>query len=152
MQQPRETDDRPIPRIGETFELTLNGDKVDPVEMVTQTGRKGLWKYLGNRISGTQTRRFKLVDIGACRNMAVARERAGSLADGLWAEAFRAAYPLPGDARSVCFGGSGWLNPYGLPRIALLENSGVSWTLRFENPHTVSQSEGVWLWLTEVTS
>ena len=56
------------PPDGVEFELTLDGDAVsnDPTEMVRRDGYGSpeKWKFTGKKVSGIQTRRFKLVSIG----------------------------------------------------------------------------------------
>ena len=51
---------------GEVFEMTLNGDAPEnqPLEMVRRDGYTGRWTHNGPKVSGRQTRRFKLDVIG----------------------------------------------------------------------------------------
>lgn len=88
----------PSPADGEVFELTLDGDAVDPMEMARRDTHARDWKFDGTRLTGTHSRRFKLVCVGdqqgfdAVRTALVAH---GRIPEGQWRDAFKAAYPLP---------------------------------------------------------
>jgi hypothetical protein len=140
---------RSIPELGEVFELTLNGDDVDPGEMVRNDRYPGSWDFLGPRVVGLQTRRFRLVNVGRCANLNEVREKAGKLAEGQWREAFRQRYPNPDGREPIGFGGSLWSNNIGGCRIPLLTNYGDEWISRFGSASTALHRES-WRWLVEV--
>ncbi len=114
----------PVPKDGEEFELTLNGDEVDPLEMVRKDGlpHPEKWKFEGPRVAGKLTGRFKLIHIfGGCPDhlddvaikIAQGWEGGWKLAEGQWREAFKERYPHH-DQRAtepIYFGGSKWIAP-----------------------------------------
>ena len=149
MQPPAPAASRSIPKLNEVFELTLNGDEVDPLEMVRSDRYTGSWDFVGPRVIGLQTRRFKLVNVGRCANLREITEKAGKLAKGQWREAFRERYPNPDGREPIGFGGSLWSNNIGGWRIPLLTSYAGEWISRFGSASTALHRES-WRWLVEV--
>lgn len=80
------------PANGVEFELTLEGDAVDSMEMVKS---QSVWKYRGKRVKGIHTRRFKLVSIGDCPDLDEVRKKLaahGEIPEGQWRVPFKAAF------------------------------------------------------------
>lgn len=57
----------PFPAEGVEFELTLDGDTVDPLEMVRKDVYTGAWEFNGPKVVGKQTRKFKLLPLATNR-------------------------------------------------------------------------------------
>lgn len=81
------------PADGEIFELTLDGDAPEnqPLEMVSRFGYAPVgWRHNGPKVSGKQTRRFKLVGVWATVATSMRCRRSSSptartlRASGLW--------------------------------------------------------------------
>ena len=140
----------PVPADYEEFELTINGDKVDPLMMVRQDGYSNWeqWEFRGPRVYGIQTRRFKLVRPGHCRDLAGVRRKAGKLTDGQWREAFRQKYPRPDGRDSIGFAGSEWVDSNGFFNFPYLCGGSVWWCSDFHWAPT-GFHEG-WRWLVEM--
>lgn len=105
----------PLPKDGEVFELTIDGDAVDPIEMVRGDGYNNpeQWQFNGPKVVGTQTRRFKLVGVGYQRNGGAINKviaKHGTPALGQYREAFKEKY---GCRKLVGFTGSEWVDPFG---------------------------------------
>lgn len=105
-----------VPKDGEIFELTLNAEDADPIEMVRGDGYNNAdnWEFKGPRVTGTQTKKFKLVSIGyqpnaEAVNKALAEH--GTSALGQWREVFKKKYPHPDGKGPICFTGSEWVPP-----------------------------------------
>ena len=106
------------PMIAAVFELTLDGDdsKNQPLAMVRRDGYSGNWKHKGPVVKGQHTRRFKLVQVGYCRNLDEVRQKLvahGEIPEGQWREAFKAAYPTPDGAGPVGIADPSWLDSDG---------------------------------------
>lgn len=144
----------PVPADGEVFELTLDWDTVDPMEMVRADGYdpEG-WEFQDPRVEGVQTRRFELVQVGYyCQNLdevrAKVEARGETLAEGQWREAFRVKYPKPDRAILIGFGGSLWVDPYGYRRFPYLGEFRGSWGSRFDRFDRSDRGlGGSWRWL-----
>lgn len=90
---------RMYPDDGTEFELTLDFDapenQLDEIlraEGYYPDGRR----FTGQKRSGVQTRRFKLVRVGDCRNLSEVRKKLaqyGDIPEGQWREAFKSTYP-----------------------------------------------------------
>lgn len=131
----------PVPRIDEEFELTLNFDEVDPIEMVIRDGHPNpeKWKFNGSRVIGIQTARFKLLHLGwNCMHFEAVNgqvPRGCTLAEGQWREAFREKYPSPciWGKGTICFGRFEWLSPdsYDFPTLISDHERSEVWRSRF---------------------
>lgn len=100
------------------FELTLDGDapENDPLEMVRRVCNPKGWEFNGRKVSGVQTRAFKLVRVGACRNLDEVRQKLaqyGDIPEGQWRQAFKVAYPRPDGNGPVGIADSSWVDPNG---------------------------------------
>lgn len=141
-----------VPADDEEFELTLDGDAVDPIEMVRQSGfaNPEAWKLLGPRVTEMHVRRFKLVRAGYCLgDLADVEQKAGKLAEGQWRETFRKKYPRPDGRGPIGFGGSEWMDPLGTHVFACLFGSGAErWRPFFDGTGGFNES---WRWLVEVS-
>lgn len=142
--------DLTVPAVGEEFELTLNGDEVDPLDMVRRDGEDDWehWRFNGPRVTGTHTRRFKLVCPGYCRDLAEVKQKAGKLAEGQWREAFRQKYPNPDGLGPIGFGGSEWLDPDSHRHFPYLGANIQPWHSYF--PWDLYGFAEHWRWLVEV--
>lgn len=112
-----------IPADGEIFELTLDGDDPasDPIYMVIRVGYYGNaegWQHHGPRVTGKQTRKFRLV--GGCSGSTLDEVCAqlstrGKTTEGQWREAFKTAYPKPNpdDDRPIGFPDPSWVDAHG---------------------------------------
>ncbi len=142
-----------VPDDREVFELLLDGDTVDPMEMaraynLDTTG----WKFEGPAVESTQTCRFKLVWVGYCRDLDEVRRKveanAGeTLAEGQWREAFKVAYlPCNGD---FGFGGSRWTDSLGRSHFACLRGPFPFWraSLQLSDGSLGSDLGSDWRWL-----
>lgn len=108
------------PADGEIFELTLDGDapENDPIKMVRRDGysKPEKWKHAGKKVVGKQTRHFVLVSVGYCENfieLVGKLVKHGTIPEGQWREAFKAAYPQPDGKGPVGFADSSWVDPSG---------------------------------------
>ena len=106
-----------VPQDGEIFDLTLDGDSIDPIAMVRGNGYKNAdqWEFKGPKVTGTQTKKFKLVSVGYqpnadAVNKALAQHGAPAL--GQWREAFKEKYRLPDGKGPIGFTGSEWAHPF----------------------------------------
>src|SRR5438093_900459 len=80
------------------FELTLDGDAPEnqPLEMVRR--HPGIWTHKGATVKGIQTRRFKWVSAGHCRNLDEVRTKLkeyGKIPEGQWREAIKFTFFWP---------------------------------------------------------
>jgi hypothetical protein len=103
------------PRVGEVLELTLDFDAPanEPMEMVEEFGYNSTgWSYVGTKVTGRQTRRFKLVQIGYCSNTDKVRTKTavlGATPEGQWINAFKAAYPVPDGQGPIGIADDSWI-------------------------------------------
>jgi len=138
------------PMIAAVFELTLDGDdsKNQPLAMVRRDGYSGNWKHKGPVVKGQHTRRFKLVQVGYCRNLDEVRQKLvahGEIPEGQWREAFKAAYPNPDGKGPIGFADPSWLDSHDVasfPYVYSLGSSFFRWA--------VSDRSGRWRWLVAV--
>lgn len=118
------------PQVGEVFELTFDGDAPEnqPLEIVRYFGYNPEgWKHKGLRVGGKQTCRFKLVQVGYCRNLDEVKERLkkyGKIPGGQWLKAFKMAYPQPDGNGPIGVADSSWVNPDGLARFPVVGSGG----------------------------
>jgi hypothetical protein len=107
------------PRAGEVFELTLDFDAPanDAMEMVEEFGYNSTgWSYVGAKVTGRQTRRFKLVQIGYCSNTEKVRAKTAALGatpEGQWINAFKVAYPVPDGQGPIGIADDSWISANG---------------------------------------
>jgi hypothetical protein len=144
----RFTEPTSYPATDEIFELTLDGDAAEnqPLEMVRRDGYnpKG-WQHRGPVVKGRHTKRFKLVEIGYCRNFDEVRRKLaihGEIPEGQWREAFRARYGKPDGKGPIGIADALWVIPYSsayFPYVGLDGDSNFRWT--------DSDFYDVWRWL-----
>lgn len=145
---------------GEVFELTIDGNASEnqPLEIARRedrhfgskkwqhVGKK--WQHVGKLVTGTQTRRFKLISIVSCREFAdITRElaRHGTIPEGQWCEALQATYQHDKEG-PLGVADPSWVNPGGgtcFPSIISNGDSCLYWT-----GDTFSNS---WRWLVGVS-
>ncbi|MDP2593447.1 MAG: hypothetical protein Q8P52_02240 [bacterium] len=125
-----------VPKNGEIFELTFNADDADPIGMVQSDGYSEayMWKFKGPKVTGTPTRRFKIMSVGHQSNTeAVNKALAehGTPALGQWREAFRRKYPRHDGEGPIGFTGSEWEDPYRICLFPCVSNGGDTWDSYF---------------------
>lgn len=143
----------PLPADNELFQLTLDASKADPKAMLAEaTWNTRHWKFVGKQTPGICTSSFKLVRLGRVWSLADASAKAYvlgvNLAEGLWAEAFKAAYPHNEGTGPVVFGGatSEWVAPPDdYPFYIFLREWDESW--RFEFRMHRDGYDNDWRWL-----
>jgi hypothetical protein len=107
------------PGVGDVFELALNGDAREnqPLEMVDSFGYNPEgWCHKGPTISGHQTRRFKLVQVGYCSNLDKVKEKTSALGEnpaGQWINAFHSTYPKSDGQGPIGIADGSWVGPNG---------------------------------------
>ncbi len=110
---------RAYPRVGEVFELTLDGAAPEnqPLEMVESFGYNPAgWSHNGPTVSGQKTRRLKLVQVGYCSNMEKVKVKVGAegaFPEGQWINAFKAAYPEPDGQGPIGIPDASWIDSGG---------------------------------------
>ncbi len=103
------------PVIGEIFELTLDGTatKNQPLEMVHADGfNVQNWNHKGPVVRQRETRRFKLVEVGYCKNLDEVMSKLavhGRIPPGQWREAFKVRYRY--SRRPVGIADASWVDP-----------------------------------------
>ena len=126
----------PPPPNDEWFTLRVdnNINPMDVVAMSVSRGPRG-WKYLGPAVAGKQTYHAKLVCLGACRNLAEARERAEKigcrLLEGQAREPFKKRFSAQDNRGPIVFGGSVWESPEGNRQVAALRYLPSEWDSSF---------------------
>ena len=154
-EKPETPEENPVvpayPKVGEIFELTLDGDLPEnqPLEIVRGFGYNPEgWGHKGPKVSGQQTRRFKLAQVGYCNNLDVVKERLkahGENPEGQWMKAFKAAYSQPDGNGPVGVADASWVGPHGgagFPGVGTDGVLGFRWT--------GSGQGGGWRWLVVV--
>ena len=139
------------PSVGEVFDLTLDGGLLEnqPLEMVRQDGYSGKWKHAGSIVGGTETRRFRLVQVGYCCTFdEVVRKLVeyGKIPEGQWRQAFKAIYPKPDGNGPIGVADSSWVDPCGcafFPDVSTDGGSDFYWTDYVFYDY--------WRWLVEVS-
>ena len=132
----------------EVFELTLDGDAHDPLEMVRQDGYDPKrWQFTGQRVRGRQTRRFKWVAVGYPPNIKTVRAKCvkhGRVPEGQWREAVKQMFQPDGQhPRGIA--DPSWVGPGGVVSFPFVYSNGGSdfcWT-------DYIRGKG-WRWLVEV--
>lgn len=103
---------QPYPADDVEFELTFDFDapEADPIAMVRADGYSlpEKWEFTGQKLSGVQTRRFKLVR-RPCRNLDEVLSQYG-ITEGQWREAFKAAFPRSDGQGPIGFADPSWVN------------------------------------------
>ena len=149
----------PMPKLGEWFELTVMGDAIHPLVMVKNDGHDDYltWTFKGPSIADRQTRCFKLIRVGFCKDFDTVkqkvRERNLFLAPGQWREAYRSSYSQP-NGFCVSFAGSEWESPDGSVRFPSLRwKHSNAWESFFSWASSgyggVYGFSSDWLWLVE---
>lgn len=105
------------PADGEVFELTLDGGapRNQPLEMVRRDHYSdwSRWRHNGPKVESCETRCFKLVSVGYCRDFSELTGRlkkCGAIPPGQWREALKAAYGSDGKG-PVGIADSSWIHP-----------------------------------------
>lgn len=144
---PAPTTPRPMPADNEEFDLTIN--PIAPLKMVENDGYSDYkkWQFHGHEIKVSQTRRFKWVAVGYCRNLDEVREKLephGSIPGGQWREAVKATFQPDGQhPRGIA--DPSWESPDGRRRFPCVGEDGDSdffWAGRARREY--------WRWLVEV--
>lgn len=143
---------RPCPKVGEPFELGIDGDAVNnhPLTMVRHTGNDSRgWAHNGRLVMGRTIRPFKLVEIATHSTFdEVLRElsRRGRVPEGQWICGFKTAFPNPDGKRHVAIADATWVGPDGRTNFPYVSRAG---DIRF---HRSNGSFGgdCWLWIVEV--
>ena len=105
------------PAVGEIFELVLDGNASEnqPLAMVQRDGHNPQgWRHQGPVVGGRRTKRFKLVEIGYCRNFDEVRCKLtahGEIPEGQWREAFKARYPKADGKGTIGIADASWVDP-----------------------------------------
>ena len=140
------------PKVGEIFELSFDGDVPEnqPLEIVRYFGYDpdDGWKHKGLRVGGKQTCRFKLVQVGYCRNLDEVKERLkahGKNPGGQWMKAFKMAYPQPDGNGPIGIADASWVDPRGRARFPMVFSGGDLCLLWAD----IDQG-GDWRWLVAV--
>lgn len=155
MGESEESETPPVPQLpeypapGVEFDLTLDGDAREnqPLAMVSGDGYGGGWKHKGPVVKGTQTRRFKFVEIGYQPNWnSVVGElgKHGKIPEGQWREAVKKTYRT--NRLSMGVADASWSDPgdsRNFPMVHVIGGSDFHWT-------DVEFSES-WVWLVEVS-
>lgn len=92
---------RTYPQDGEVFELSIT-EPFTGLQMITDEGFTGTWRFTGQEIAEPQTRKFKLVSIGYQPSFEAVKEelaRHGKIPQGQWRKAFKKG--LPEDRRKL---------------------------------------------------
>ena len=119
----------------EIFQLTFDGNvpENDPLEMVRLDGfNSSYWKFNGRKISGIQTRWFKLVRVGVCQNLDEVREKLtiyGDIPEGQWMKAFKTAFHHHDhdNKGTVMVADPSWVDPGGDVRFPCVDSHGDSY-------------------------
>lgn len=141
--------DANYPKLGSVFELTIDGE-IDPLEMlVSGEFDPSEWRFIGAFLAGKQTCRFKLVDVGRSDNISEVREKLtkhGSIPEGQWREAFKAAYPEPDGRGPIGIADISWVPPIGKATFPYINADGYCsfrWPVGYLLPEH-------WRWLVKV--
>ena len=127
------------PANGVVFKLTLDWDdpENEPMAMARRDGfAVSNWLYKGERPTGIQTRRFKLILAGYGRNFleVLAKIQAnGKIPEGQWREAFKTAHPHHDGGTCVGVPDLSWVNAYGSLVFPFIDKNGHSsfhWPVR----------------------
>jgi len=153
VQAPQILTPRPYPPVGEPFELTMPEPIIKGLEMPKNDGYGNWreWKFLGKEMRKSRTGLFMLVEVGAqpaspkAKVLREALKVHGSLIQGQWREAFKAAFPEPDGKGPIGIADPSWLYPRrdaGFPYVHTVGNSRFDWTGYGFN--------GCWRWLVGV--
>ena len=104
------------PAVGVEFDLTI-AEPFTGIEMVRRFGYDPTgWKFNGEEIAMPQTKRFKLVSIGAQPNFEAVKAdlaKHGAIPDGQWLDAFKKAFPQPDGKGPIGVAKASWVSPSG---------------------------------------
>lgn len=121
----------PVPEDRQAFELTIDFDQVDPLEMVRRFNyNPQAWKFKGTKPTGKQTACYRLIPIGGA-DLDEIRETLplifGAIPSGLVLEAFREKYQRSDGKGQVAVADPSWAGPRGGRSFPLLEPFGDGW-------------------------
>lgn len=120
------------PANGVIFELTLNFDatEADPTQMVRVGGYgpSEKWRFVGKKMCGIQTRCFKLVQVGACRNFNEVLQNLAQYGEivGQSCAAFKVAFPKPDGNGPIGIADASWVDPDGKLCFPFVRSDGSS--------------------------
>ncbi|MFY9462741.1 MAG: hypothetical protein WAP52_00965 [Candidatus Sungiibacteriota bacterium] len=110
----------PYPTDGEVFELTIDGDaqENDPMNrtfLIYEHTAVMPWRHIGKKVSGVQTRQFKLVPLGTIdeplSGVIEKLQSYGRIPEGQWRNAFKRTYPRADGRRTICIADPSWIDP-----------------------------------------
>ncbi len=142
----------PLPEQGVEFELTLDGDATDPLQMVKDDGYDPTdWKFNGPKVVGKQTQKFKLASFHCTPGkyyqfkLYDMEDQIGPLAEGEWREAFRRRFQ-PSLGVLVGFGGFEWRRSSERIRLfPCLHGGRKGWEPYFGWEGMIEKWPGLWL-------
>lgn len=152
---------REYPKVGEVFELTMDGDAPENQPMVMaincdpQHGRH--WEHSGNKVVGIKTKKFKLVDFGFSARSAWLESHIkaqGKIPEGQWIKAFCAKFSVHDRKASVGVYDCSWKSPSRFPGITRCLNR-FPWIDIYGNLGFGYETVASYLnerWLVEVTT
>lgn len=138
------------PKVGQVFELTLSpGNLTKKSESPIRTK----WKYIGQKITKPQTRKFKLVQIDRCANWQELTEKLqaqGNIPEGQWLEVFLNKFGInhnhDKNEGSIGVADASWIDSCGASRFPLVDSDGN----QFFGYTTGHQFGSLFRWLVEV--
>lgn len=102
---------RTLPRLGESFDLTLEND-IDLVSMLTPYPKVDPenFEYTGGGILKPRTRRFKLIWLGKCSNQheLISKHANEKIPEGKWIQPFRVKFPFPDGRGPIGIADTSW--------------------------------------------
>lgn len=136
------------PADGVEFNLTIT-EPFTGLEMVRRFGYDPTgWKFNGTEIAVPQTKRFKLVSVGAQPNFEAVKAaclKHGTIPEGHWCDAFKESYSQPDGNGPIGVANASWVLPFSRARFPYVGTGGgtcFDWTV-------FGFSAG-WRWLVEV--
>ncbi len=141
----------PVPADNVKFELALDGNEIDPIEMPKNDGYviTRNWKFIGNRIFAVGTRPFKLVGVGYCRDFDEVLSKLrkhGKIPGGQWREAFRKRFRRPtSQVDFIGIADASWVDTRNCRRFPYLDGSEGMWDSFFAT--TARDFHDDWRWL-----
>jgi len=117
----------PRPAVGEIFELTIDGGAPwnNPMVMLKVSEGDANWRFVGRKIIGVQTRRFKLEIAQECANLKEvlrALDGKGKIPEGQWRMAFAEKYRLEHLSERLGVPDASWINEHGEAHFPFLTN------------------------------
>jgi len=141
---------RPYPKVGEIFELGLDGDAVNNhvIAMVRRVGDPRGWAHNGPLVTGRAIRPHKLVELRPTLTfdeVLAELARYGKIPEGQWASAFKVTYPKTDGHGPIGIADASWWAPDGRINFPYIGRGG---DLGF---HRASGSFGAnWRWIVGV--